>query len=86
MQLTIDDSKLTGLTAIVSRANSSEGAEQTTPEAYLTARVNEILDSYTSQEIQRIKEKNAQFFDMAAQLPTDKQEQLKALVQQLAQG
>jgi hypothetical protein len=84
MQLTIDPSKLSGLTAIVSRANAVEGAEQTTPEAYLLARVTEILDSYTQQEVERVKAENAAFFDLAATLPSDKQEQLRALVQQLA--
>jgi hypothetical protein len=84
MQLTIDPSKLNGLTAIVARLNSVEGAEQTTPEAYLLARVNEILDSYTASELQKIKEENASFFDLAASLPAEAQEQVKALVQQLA--
>jgi hypothetical protein len=84
MQLTIDPSKLNGLTAIVSRANAVEGAEQITPEAYLLARVNEILDSYTQQELDRIKADAAPLFDLAATLPADKQEQIKALVQQLA--
>ncbi len=84
MNLTIDPSKLSGLNAIVARLNSVEGAEQTTPEAYLLARVNEILDSYTQQEVDRVKAENAAFFELAATLPSDKQEQLKALVQQLA--
>ena len=84
MQLTIDPSKLTGLTALVARLNSTEGAEQTTPEAYLLARVNDLLASYDQQEIERVKAENAAFFDLAAQLPADKQEQLRALVQQLA--
>jgi hypothetical protein len=86
MQITIDDSKLTGLIALVSRANAVEGAEQITPDAYLTARINELLVSYDQQEIDRVKAENAAFFDLAATLPSDKQEQLKALVQQLAQG
>lgn len=84
MTLNLDPSKLNGLNAIVARINSAEGAEQTTPEAYLTARVNEILDSYTAQEIDKVKAENSAFYDMAAQLPADKQEQIKALVQQLA--
>jgi hypothetical protein len=84
VNLTIDPSKLSGLNAIVARLNSVEGAEQTTPEAYLLARVNEILDSYTQQEVDRVKAENAAFFELAATLPSDKQEQLKALVQQLA--
>jgi hypothetical protein len=84
MQLTIDPSKLNGLTAIVARLNSVEGAEQITPEAYLLARCHEILDSYTQQEVERVKAENAAFFELAATLPSDKQEQLKALVQQLA--
>ena len=86
MQLTIDPSKLNGLNAIVSRANSVEGAEQTTPEAYLLARVEEILASYAAQEVDRVKAEAAPLFDLAATLPADKQEQLKALVQQLAQS
>lgn len=84
MNLTIDPSRLNGLNAIVSRLNAAEGAEPTTPEDYLLARVNEILDSYTTQEIERVKAENAAFFDLAAQLPAEAQEQVKALVQQLA--
>ena len=86
MQLTIDPSRLSGLAAIVARLNSVEGAKQTTPEDYLLARINEILDSYTAKETERVKAENAAFFDLAAQLPADKQEQIKALVQQLAQS
>lgn len=85
MQITIDDSKLSGLIALVSRANAVEGADQTTPEVYLTDRINDLLSSYDKQEIDRVKAENAAFFDLAATLPTDKQEQLKVLVQQLAQ-
>jgi hypothetical protein len=84
MQLTIDPSRLSGLTAIVSRLNAVEGAEQITPEAYLLARVEEILASYDAAEVERVKAENAAFFDLAATLPSEKQEQLKALVQQLA--
>jgi hypothetical protein len=86
MTLNIDPSKLNGLNAIVSRANSVEGAEQITPEAYLLARMEEILASYDAQEVDRVKAENAAFFELAATLPSDKQEQLKALVQQLAQS
>jgi hypothetical protein len=84
MQLTIDPSKLSGITALVSRLNSVEGAEQTTPEAYLQARVEEVLASYDAAEVERVKQENAAFFDLAATLPAEKQEQLKAIVQQLA--
>jgi hypothetical protein len=84
MTLTIDPSKLSGLNAIVSRLNSVEGAEQTTPEAYLLARVDEILSSYDAAEVERVKAENAAFFDLAATLPAEKQEQLKQIVQQLA--
>jgi hypothetical protein len=84
MTLSIDPSKLSGLTAIVSRLNSVEGAEQTTPEAYLLARVEEVLASYDAAEVERVKQENAAFFELAATLPSEKQEQLKALVQQLA--
>ena len=86
MTLNLDPSKLNGLNAIVARINSAEGAEQITPEAYLLARVEEILASYTESEIQKIKEENASFFDLAATLPVEAQEQVKALVQQLAQA
>ena len=81
MQITIDLSKLSGLNAIVSRLNANEGAEQITPEAYLAARVNEILDSYTVAETERIKSEAAPLFE---QLPVQAQEQVKALIQQLA--
>jgi molecular chaperone GrpE (heat shock protein) len=84
MNLTIDPSKLTGLNAIVTRLNSAENAEQITAEEYLTDRVNELLESYTAQEIERVKAENADFFNLAATLSADKQEQIKALVQQLA--
>lgn len=84
MTLTIDPSKLSGLNAIVSRLNAVEGAEQITPEAYLTARITEILASYDASEVERIKAENAAFFDLAATLPVEAQEQVKALVQQLA--
>lgn len=84
MQLTIDPTRLNGLNAIVARLNAVEGAEPTTPEDYLLGRVNEILDSFNAQEVERVKQENAAFFDLAAQLPADKQEQIKALVQQLA--
>jgi len=81
MQLTIDPSKLSGLNAIVARLNAVEGAEQVTAEAYLSTRVDEILASYDAAEVAK---KNASFFDLAATLPTEAQEQIKALVQQLA--
>jgi hypothetical protein len=84
MQLIISPDKLSGLNAIVARLNAVEGAEQTTPEAYLLARVNEILDSYTQQELERVKQEAAPLFDLAATLPVEAQEQIKALVQQLA--
>jgi hypothetical protein len=84
MNLTIDPSKLSGLNAIVARLNSVEGAEQITPEDYLLARVEEVLASYDAAEVDRVKAENAAFFELAATLPSEKQEQLKALVQQLA--
>jgi hypothetical protein len=84
MTLSIDPSKLNGLTAIVARLNSVEGADQITPEAYLLARCHEILDSYTQQELERVKAEAAPLFDLAATLPVEAQEQIKALVQQLA--
>jgi len=84
MNLTIDPSKLNGLNAIVARLNSVEGAEQITAEEYATQRMLEILASYDAAEVERVKAENAAFFDLAAQLPADKQEQIKALVQQLA--
>jgi hypothetical protein len=86
MTLTIDPSKLNGLNAIVARLNSVEGADQITPEAYLLARCHEILDSYTQQEVDRVKAEAAPLFDLAATLPVEAQEQIKALVQQLAQS
>jgi hypothetical protein len=84
MQITIDPSKLNGLTALVSRLNSADRSEQITPETYLQSRVEEVLASYDAAEVERIKQENAAFFDIAATLPADKQEQLKAIVQQLA--
>jgi len=82
MQLTIDHSKLSGLTAIVSRLNAVEGAEQTTPEAYLLARVNEILDSYTQQSVERTMRENEDAFRAAALLPAEVQQQLRDLIAQ----
>jgi hypothetical protein len=86
MNLTIDQSKLSGLNSIVARLNSVENAEQTTVKDYLVARINEILDSYTAQEIERIKIENVDFFNLAATLPSDAQEQVKNLIQQLSQS
>jgi hypothetical protein len=85
VNLSISPDKLSGLTAIVSRANAAEGAEPTTPEAYLLARVEEILASYDAQEVERVKQAAAPLFDLAATLPVEAQEQIKQLVQQLAQ-
>jgi hypothetical protein len=86
MNLIIDDSKTASLISIVNRANAEEGATQTTPEQFLTDRVNAILASFDDFEANRIKQENAEFIEMAVRLPADKQEQLKALVQQLAQS
>ena len=80
MNLTIDPSKLNGLNAIVSRLNAEEGAEQTTPEAYLTTRVEDILASYDAAEVQRVMEENAVFFQQAALLPPEVQQQLRDLI------
>ncbi len=80
MQLTIDPSKLNGLTAIVARLNAAEGAEQTTPEAYLQARVEEILASYDASEVERVMQENAAFFQQAALLPAEVQQQLRDLI------
>ena len=80
MQLTIDPRKLSGLTAIVSRLNAVEGAEQTTPEAYLNARVEDILASYDASEVTRVMQENASFFERAALLPPEVQQQLRDLI------
>jgi hypothetical protein len=82
VNLTIDPSKLNGLNAIVSRLNAVEGAEQITPEAYLLARVNEILDSYDAAEVQRVMQENEDAFRAAALLPADVQQQLRDLIAQ----
>jgi len=80
MTLNLDPSKLNGLTAIVTRLNSIEGAEQITAEAYLTARVEEILASYDSAEIQRVMQENEAAFRAAALLPAEVQQQLRDLI------
>lgn len=80
MTLTIDPSKLSGLNAIVSRLNSVEGAEQITTEAYLHARVNEILDSYSASEVDRTMKENEDAFRAAALLPAEVQQQLRDLI------
>jgi len=82
MQLTIDPSRLSGLTAIVSRLNAAEGAEPTTPEAYLQARVEEVLASYDAAEVQRVMQENEDAFRAAALLPADVQQQLRDLIAQ----
>jgi|688.fasta_scaffold39868_6 hypothetical protein len=86
MIITISPDKLSGLNALVARLNAAEGAEQTTPEAYLLARVEEVLASYDAAEVERVKQENAAFFNLAATLPPEAQEQIKQLVQQLAQS
>jgi hypothetical protein len=80
MTLTIDPSKLSGLNAIVSRLNSVEGAEQITPEAYLQSRVEEILASYDASEVERVMAENAAFFQQAALLPAEVQQQLRDMI------
>jgi hypothetical protein len=82
MTLTIDPSKLSGLTAIVARLNAAEGAEQITAEAYLQARVEEILSSYDAAEIQRVMQENEDAFRAAALLPAEVQQQLRDLIAQ----
>lgn len=84
MQITIDPTRLSGLQTIVSRLNAAEGADPTTPEAYLADRVHDLLDSYNAQELERIKAENAAFFTLAASLPPTAQEQVKNLIEQLA--
>jgi hypothetical protein len=82
MQLTIDPSKLSGLNAIVSRLNSVEGAEQTTPEAYFQSRVEEVLASYDASEVERTMRENEDAFRAAALLPAEVQQQLRDLIAQ----
>lgn len=92
MTITIPDNMLTGLNAIVARANAEAQAAATeelpaiplTPEGYLTDRVYDILSSYTAQEVERIKKENEDFFTQAALLPVDAQAQLKAMVAELS--
>jgi len=95
MNITIDESngKLFGLNAIVARTNE-EGAKTATEEKpyiaitaldYITSRVNDMLESYNTQEIEKIKKDNEAFFTEAAKLPIPQQEQLKAIVKQLAE-
>jgi len=83
MTISIEPSKLAALNAIVARHNE-EAEESITAENYLAARVNEILDSYATAELERIKAEAESLFNLAAQLPVEAQEQVKALIQQLA--
>ena len=80
MTLTIDPSKVSGLNAIVTRLNAAEGAEQTTPEAYLQSRVEEILASYDAAEVERVMQENESAFRAAALLPAKIQQQLRNLI------
>jgi hypothetical protein len=82
MTLTIDSSKLNGLNAIVARLNSVEGAKQITPEAYLQQRVEEVLASYNANEVERVMAENVAFFQQAALLPAEVQQQLRNLIAQ----
>lgn len=84
MTIQIDESKLNGLNAIVAKANASEGAEQTTAQAYLSARVAEMLASYDAQLIAAAKVQYDDIVTLAATLPEDKRSELIAYVQQLA--
>lgn len=77
MTITIDIENRKGLMDIANSANLS-------PEEYLTARINDVLDSYDQQYIEKIKKQNEEFFNLAATLPQDKQEQLKQIVQELS--
>jgi hypothetical protein len=80
VNLSISPAKLSGLNSIVARANAVEGAEQITAEAYLMARVDEILASYAESEIERTMAENEAFFMAAARLPAEVQQQLRDLI------
>jgi hypothetical protein len=80
MTITISTDKLSGLNAIVSRLNAVEGAEQTTAEAYLQQRVEEILSSYDASEVERTMRENEDAFRAAAKLPPEVQQQLRDLI------
>jgi hypothetical protein len=80
MNLFIDPLKLSGLNAIVARANAIDGAEQTTAEDYLTARIDEILVSYDRSELEQTMKENETFFITAARLPSEVQQQLRDLI------
>lgn len=82
MNLSISPDKLSGLNAIVARLNAVEGAEPTTPEAYLLARVEEVLASYDAAEVQRTMRENEDAFRAAALLPAEVQQQLRDLIAQ----
>ena len=79
MTITIPDSQLTGLNAVVANA----GAEQTA-QSYLEARVAEMLASYDAQLIAAAKVQYDDIVTLAASLPDTKRTELIAYVQQLA--
>jgi 5,10-methylenetetrahydrofolate reductase len=91
MTITIDESKLNGLNAIVAdinaqiAANTTEGDPiTTTPQEYLEARINDTLESYDRQLIEQAKAQYDEVITIAATLSPEKQAELVAKVQELA--
>lgn len=78
MQLEIDIKNRQGLIQLAKDASTDEVT--VTPEAYLAARINEILDSYDAALIQRIKQENDPFFELAAKLPLEDQDAIRSAV------
>lgn len=92
MNITISDSKLNGLNAIIAKINAAAEAAATeeapavltTAEGYLTARVEDMLVSYDWQLIEDAKRQYDEVVTLAATLSPEKQAQLISMVQQLA--
>ena len=84
MNIEIDDSKMNGLNAIVEKWNAQGDVPSTTPQAYLSARIDEMLASYDAQLITAKKEQFADVINLAATLDEAKKQQLVEFVQTLA--
>lgn len=90
MTITIDESRLNGLNAILTKLNapsenpSLSAAEVITAEQYLTDRVNDMLASYDAQLIVELKKQYDDVITVAANLPAEKQQQAIAFIQSLA--
>ena len=86
MTIEIDESKLAGLNAIVSKivAELKPEDETVTPQSYLESRINDLLSSYNQQLIDQAKKDYENVITLAAGLSDEKKAQAIDFIQKLA--